>query len=152
MTAIETQAVSTSELANHETFDYDIERYTLHNQQISVVIATGMETREALNLSSQIVTETIRNFPETGVAYILYDASRAKSVTPYARQKALDLLRNVEPNRDLYLAIVFANSWMSTLMSAFISQISRMVSSHIRIKLFSNYDAAAQWLMKMRKG
>lgn len=135
-----------------EYFDYELERCYLNDGQIVFIKAPGDVSRPAIDTYTALMIDSVNNFPDPKVTYLLLNLSSANlSLTPYARTKTIELLKSVPPHRTVYAASVYANRALIMLVTLFVNAALKVISSKIIVRTFMDVEQAALWLEECRK-
>ncbi|MEO1287104.1 MAG: hypothetical protein AAFV93_05000 [Chloroflexota bacterium] len=120
-----------------------LKQYYLNDGQIIGYEPIGVR-RETVNAWKENTLTMAQNW-HTGQAYHEIHDMRQSSITPYARQKALELtqaLGDIEGRA----AVVIAPSQTGLVIQFFVNHVFNRFNTHRERKVFTNFDDAVAWV------
>ena len=131
---------------NAERYNYGISRSWLDKGQIVVIKTEGDMSRNAINTWASLLILTIQDWDKEKPLAALHDLSHPnQGLTPYARERTAELLKQLPNTRQNYSAVVLPQSFMFRIVEMFIrTPIFRHPCHEIRV--FTNRETALAWL------
>lgn len=135
-----------------EKFEHGMQRYYLDNRRIVVVVGGGDMRRPSVDVWAELMKESINDFPDPAYTYMMLDITHpAQGFTPYTSAKSNEILRTLHPERHLFLAIVYRDSIINSIVGVFLNRI-KLVNGNFTYRAFSDNDRdkAIGWLQEQR--
>lgn len=139
--------------SNVETFDYGTQRYYLDDRRIVVVVGGGDMRRPSVDVWAELMKESINTFPDPAYTYMMLDITHPnQGFTPYTSAKSNEIVREMHPERHLYLAIVYRDSVINSIIGVFLNRI-KLGSDRFTYRAFSDSERekAIAWLREQRE-
>lgn len=131
---------------NTESYDYGITRSEIADGQIIVIRTKGDMSRNAINTWASLLILTMQDWKSNHPLGLLHDFRHpAQGLSPYARERTLDVLRHRPKTLTVYSAVLLPNTFMKRIIDMFLRTPAFHHSGHV-IKIFHNEDHATTWL------
>ncbi|MEL7435512.1 MAG: hypothetical protein AAFN11_16305, partial [Chloroflexota bacterium] len=129
-----------------EIFKYGISRAFFDEGDIAVIKTEGDMSRDAINTWASLLILTMQEWDTSRPLLALHDLSHPnQGITPYTRQRAVDLMNYRPDGLKIYSALLLPNTFMSRILEMFI-RTPRLQSANHHLKVFNCIDEALVWL------
>jgi hypothetical protein len=131
------------ETENLELVGENLKRYTLHEGKIVVFEPNGVN-RATVDAWHDKTIESAKNCPADKPYHELHDL-RKTSLTPYSRQRALELVQALG-DRSGRSAILIEQSYTGHLIGFFVNNIFSRIPKNRPRRVFTDFQQAVTWL------
>lgn len=126
-----------------EFISENLKRYYLANGKIVVFEPTGVN-HATVDTWYNCTLESAKDCPDDTAYHELHDL-RKTNLTPYSRQKALELVKALG-DRSGRSAILIAKSYEGQLIGFFVNNVFNRIPKTRPRRVFTDYQQALQWL------
>jgi hypothetical protein len=126
-----------------EMISENLKRYWLHDERIVVFEPTGI-SHATVDAWHDSTLESARNTPLDKPYHELHDL-RKTNLTPYSRQKALELVKALG-DRSGRSAIIIAKSYEGQLIGFFVNNIFSRIPKNRPRRVFTDFQQGLKWL------
>lgn len=126
-----------------EMITENLKRYWLHEGKIVVFEPNGI-SHATVDAWHDSTLESARNCPAGQAYHELHDL-RKTSLTPYSRQKALELVKALG-DRSGRSAIIIAKSYEGQLIVFFVNNVFSRIPKNRPRRVFTDFQQGLKWL------
>lgn len=125
------------------------QRYTLHNGRIIVIEGSGDMGRVAVDAWTDLILDTLNHWHDHDPIMLLLDLSHpTQGLTPYTRIRVHEMLRQIDPQRGIVVALLFRDRVMKLVAALFLMRILPRVPLRLSHCTFTNREEAIQYLLQ----
>jgi len=129
-----------------ETFKYGITRTYIDEGRIAIIKTEGNMLKNAIDTWASLLILTMQEWDAPQPIAVLHDLSHpAQGLTPYARERAADLMNYRPEGAMIYSAVVLPPTFMNKIIGQFI-RLSAFQHPNHQARIFVLQDDAIVWL------
>ncbi len=136
----------TRQTNNTESYDYGIIRSEIADGRIIVVRTQGDMSRNAINTWASLLILTMQDWKSEQPLALLHDFRHPRQgLTPYTRERTLDVLQQRPSDLTVYSAVLLPNTFMKRIIDMFLRTPAFHKKGHT-VRIFHCENQAIDWL------
>lgn len=129
-----------------EVYNYGITRSYIGKNQIAIVRTEGDMSRHAINTWASLLILTMQEWKSERPLAIVHNLTHPnQGLTPYARERTIDLMKRRPEDMTVYSAVVLPRTFMHRIIDMFLRTPIFHQDGH-EIRIFPTEQSAIDWL------
>ncbi|MEO1287506.1 MAG: hypothetical protein AAFV93_07035 [Chloroflexota bacterium] len=131
-----------------EYYDYGITRTNIANGTITVIRTEGNVIPDAVNTWASLLVLTMQEWDSDRPIAVIHDLTHPnQGVTPYVRQRTIDVMKQIPENMIVYNALILPDTFIRRIIDMF-TRTPIFQRENVHIRIFGCQRTAQQWLEK----
>jgi hypothetical protein len=121
--------------------------FLYEGSSISAIVTVGQVGKDHVEENHRALFDLIAQAPDPNNVYFVYHMQKLSTLSPWLRQNAARVLKDLPPQTRLHVGILLSNSLVSTLMRAFLNNMGDTARKRLNYRIFQRELDAFQWLL-----
>jgi len=139
--------METPQIVQEKVYPFGTRTFLYEGTSIGAIVTLGKGSREYAEENQKALFDLIAQSPDPNNVYFVYHMQRLSTLSPWLRQNAARVLKDLPPQTRLHVGILLSNSLVSALMQAFLNSMGDAARKRLSYRIFQRELDAFQWLL-----